>query len=180
MILRRVPFNCTEQFKKLFHTSTTLAHYIRNEWFSKELCSTILISSRSYPIYRDSRHTPQKMNDSEQSSAQPYSPIQEIIPYTKIHSTLHKKWLILSTVLFKYSEQSKKLSHTLTFIPHYVKYYWFSPQMCSAYCDIFKKLSHSQTHSTLHKKRMILRSVLFNHSDQFRNYLINSDSLHIT
>ena len=172
MILRRVPFNCTEQFKKLFHTSTTLAHYIRNEWFSKELCSTILISSRSYPIYRDSRHTPQKMNDSEQSSAQPYSQIQEIIPYTKIHSTLHKKWLILSTVLFKYSEQSKKLSHTLTFIPHYVKYYWFSPQMCSP--TVIYSRNYLTVRPTAHYIRnewfwgascSTIKTVLFHYSD---------------
>ena len=65
------------------------------------------------------------MNDSEYDSVQLFWLIQEIIPHIEIHSTLHKKWTILSTVLFNYSDQFKKLSHIFRFIAHYIRNEWF-------------------------------------------------------
>ena len=62
------------------------------------------------------------MNDSDhQSSVQLFWWIQEIIPHIEIHSTLCKRWTILTRVLFDYSDGLKKLSHTLRFIAHYVR-----------------------------------------------------------
>ena len=54
VILIRVVFSYRDQFKKLSHTLRFIAHYIRNEWFSPELCSAILINSRNYPTHWDS------------------------------------------------------------------------------------------------------------------------------
>ena len=73
-----------------------------------------------------------KMNDSEESSVQLFCSIQETIPHIEIYSTLHKKWMILSRIVFSYSDQFMKLSHTLRFIAHYIGNVWFSPELCSA------------------------------------------------
>ena len=70
------------------------------------------------------------MNDSEESSVELFWSIQEIVPYIEIHSTLHKKWMILIRVLFDYDE-FKKLSHTLRFIAHYIRNEWSSIEFCS-------------------------------------------------
>ena len=56
IILIRVPFNYSVEFKKLSHTLGFIAHYIRNEWFSAEFCLTILMNSRNYPTHWDSQH----------------------------------------------------------------------------------------------------------------------------
>ena len=72
------------------------------------------------------------MNDPEQSSVQPFCWIQEIIVHIEVHSTLHKQRMILKTVLFNYSDQFKKLSHTLRFIAHSIRNEWFWPECCSA------------------------------------------------
>ena len=58
------------------------------------------------------------MNDSDQSSVQLFWWIQEITPHIQIHGTLHKKWMILTRVLFNYSDELKKLSYKLRFIAH--------------------------------------------------------------
>ena len=71
------------------------------------------------------------MNDSEEISVQLFWSIQEIIPHIEIHGTLDKKWMILSRVLFNYSDEFKKLSHTLRFIAHYIRNVWFSVEFCS-------------------------------------------------
>ena len=54
MILNRVVFSYSDEFKKLSYTLRFIEHYIRNEWFSPELCSAILINSRNYPTHWDS------------------------------------------------------------------------------------------------------------------------------
>ena len=54
IILIRVPFNYSVEFKKLSHTLRFIAHYIRNEWFWAEFCSTILMNSRNYRTDWDS------------------------------------------------------------------------------------------------------------------------------
>ena len=71
------------------------------------------------------------MNDSEKSCVQLFWSIQEIIPSIEVHSTLHKKWMILTRVLFNYSDELKKLSHTLRFIAHYIRNEWFWKQFRS-------------------------------------------------
>ena len=71
------------------------------------------------------------MNDSEYSPVQLFWWIQEIIPNIEIYSTLHKKWMIPITVLFNYSDEFKKLSHTLRFIAQYIRNEWFAPELCS-------------------------------------------------
>ena len=84
------------------------------------------------------------MNDPEQySSVQLLWWIQEIISYIEVHSTLHKKWMILNRVLFKYSHEFKKLSYTLRFIAHSIRNEWFSSEFCCTYSHEFKKLSHT-------------------------------------
>ena len=70
------------------------------------------------------------MNDSNQSSIQLFWSIQETIPHIEIHSTLHKKWMILTRVLFNYSDQFKKLPHTLRFIAHCIRNEWFGAEFC--------------------------------------------------
>ena len=72
------------------------------------------------------------MNDSDYSSVQLFWLIQEIIAHIEIHSTLHKKWMILKRVLFNYSDEFKKLSHTLIFIAHYIRNEWSWEELCSA------------------------------------------------
>ena len=72
------------------------------------------------------------MNDSHQSCVQLFWSIQEIIPHIEIHRTLHKKWMILTRIVFNYSDQFKKLSHTLRFIAHYIRNEWFWVELCSA------------------------------------------------
>ena len=48
MILNRVLFNYSDEFKKLSYKSRFIAHhYIRNEWFSRHFCSTILMNSKN-------------------------------------------------------------------------------------------------------------------------------------
>ena len=47
-------FNYSDELKKSSHTLRFIAHYIRNEWFSLEFCSTILMNSRNYPTHWDS------------------------------------------------------------------------------------------------------------------------------
>ena len=132
MIVTRVVFNYSDEFKKLFHTLRFMAYYIRNEWFWRELCSTILINSRNYPTYWNSKRLPLEMTDSEQSCMQIFWSIQEIIPHIELHSTLHKKCMILIRVLFNYPDRFKKLSHTLRFIAHCIWNKWFWPELCSA------------------------------------------------
>ena len=72
------------------------------------------------------------MNDSEQSSVQLFWWIQEIIPHIEIHSTLHKKSMILNTALYSYLYESKKLSHTLTFIARDIGNERFWVEFCAA------------------------------------------------
>ena len=72
------------------------------------------------------------MNDFHQSSVQLFWWIQEIISHIAINSTLHKKWMISIRVLFNYSDQFKKLSHTLRFIAHYIRNEWSWTEFCSS------------------------------------------------
>ena len=108
------------------------------------------------------------MNDSNQSSIQLFWSIQETIPHIEIHSTLYKKWMILSIVLFNYSDEFDELSHTLRFIAHYIRNEWFSPEFCLTILMNSRTIVHIEIHSTLHKKWMILSRALFNYSDQFK------------
>ena len=71
------------------------------------------------------------MNDSHQSCAPLFWWIQEIIPHIEIYSTLDKKWMILSTILFNCSDEFKKLSHTLRFIAHFIRNKWLWKEFCS-------------------------------------------------
>ena len=71
------------------------------------------------------------MNDSHQSSLQLFWTIQEIIPHIEIGSTLHKKWMMVNRVLSHYSDEFKKLLHTLRFIAHYIRNEWFWRELCS-------------------------------------------------
>ena len=71
------------------------------------------------------------MNVSEQSCVQSFWSIQESIPDIEIHSTLHKKSMIVSTVLFHYSHEFKKLSYILRFMAHYIRNECFWAELCS-------------------------------------------------
>ena len=143
MILTRVLFNYSDEFKKLSHTFRFLAHYIRNKGFWSEFCSTILIDSRNYPRRRDSWHIIYEINDFQKCSVQLFWWIQEIIPHIEINSTLYKKWMILTRVLLNYWDQLKKLSHTFRFIAHYIRNEWFWKQFCSTILVNWKKLSRT-------------------------------------
>ena len=132
MILTRVVFNYSIELKKLSHTLRFMPHYIRNEWFWLQLRSTIRINSRNYPTHWHSYHIVSEMNDSDQSYIQLLWCTQEIIAHIEIHSTLHKKWMILTRVVFSYSDEFKKSSHTLRFIAHYIRNEWFWKELCSA------------------------------------------------
>ena len=83
------------------------------------------------------------MNDSEKSCVQLFWSIQEIITPIEVHSTLHKKWMILSTVPFNYSHEFKKLSHTLRFIAHYIRNEWFTRKL---YSTILMSFRNYHTH----------------------------------
>ena len=72
------------------------------------------------------------MNDSEQSSVPLFWSIQETIVHIEIHSRLHKKWMILTMVVLNYSDEFKRLYHTLRFIAHYIRNEWFWWELCSA------------------------------------------------
>ena len=108
------------------------------------------------------------MNDSEQSSVQLFWWIQEIIPHIEIHSTLHKKSMILNTALYSYLyELQEIIPHSndwnypthwfialtrVVFTYEFKKWRWrfiahcirneFWIQLCTAIYDEFKKLSH--------------------------------------
>ena len=73
------------------------------------------------------------MNDSHQSCVQLFWWIQEIIPHIEIHSTLHKKWIILNRVRFNYSDQLKKLPHTFIFMAHCIWNQWLWAEFCVAF-----------------------------------------------
>ena len=70
------------------------------------------------------------MNDCEESFVQLFWWIQEIISHIEIHSTLHKKWMILNRVVFSYSDEFKKLSDAFRFIAHYIRNGWFWTEFC--------------------------------------------------
>ena len=108
------------------------------------------------------------MHDYHQSSVQLFSWIQQITRHIDIHSTLHKKSMIVKRVLFNYSDEFNKLSHTLTFIAHYKRNQWFWPEFCSTILMNSRDYPHIEIHSTFHKKSMILKTVPFNYSDQFK------------
>ena len=59
------------------------------------------------------------MNDSHDTSVQLFWWIQKIILQIEIHSTSHSKWMILTTLLFNYSDEFKKLSYKSRFIAHH-------------------------------------------------------------
>ena len=121
ILIKRAPFNYSNQFKKLFHTFRFIPHYIRNEWFWPEFCSTILMNSRNYPKHWDSWHIAYEINDSDQSCVQLFWSIQNIIPYIEIHSALDSKWMFVTRVVFWYSDDFKKLCDTLAFIANCVR-----------------------------------------------------------
>ena len=103
MILSTLPFNYSDEFKKLSHTLRFIAHCIRNE---------MILIRVSVPLFWS---------------------IQEIIPHIEIHSTLHKKWMIVNRVLFNYSDEFKKLPHTLRITAHCIRNEWFQrAELCSA------------------------------------------------
>ena len=95
------------------------------------MCSAILMTSRNYPTHWDSRDITQEMNDPQKSFVQLFAWIQEIIVHIEVHSTLHKKWTILTRTVFNYSHEFKKLSYTLRFTAHYIRNERFSPELCS-------------------------------------------------
>ena len=110
------------------------------------------------------------MNDSEESSVPLFWWIQEIISHIEIHSPLHKKWMILiiAIVAFNYSDEFKKLSYTSRFMVHYIRNEQFWVQFCSTILINSRNYPHIEIHSTLHTKWMILRTVLFNYSNEFK------------
>ena len=72
------------------------------------------------------------MSDDQESSLELFWEIQEIIVHIEIHSTLHKKGMILTRVLLDYSDEFKKLSRILRFIAHYIRNEWFEKELCLA------------------------------------------------
>ena len=150
MILKRVVLSYSDDFTEIRRTLRSIAHYIRNEWFSLVLCWTILINSKelpqklrfiahytknewmqlqfcaatlkntiNYPTHWDLEHIIKEMNDFHQRCVQLFRWTRWINLHIDIQSILNKKWIILSTVLFSYSHEFKKLCHTLIFIAHY-------------------------------------------------------------
>ena len=78
------------------------------------------------------------MNDSHQSCVQLFWSIEETIPHIEIYGTLYKEWMILSRVVFNYSDEFKKLSHTLRFIAHYIRNEWFEREFYSTILMSFR------------------------------------------
>ena len=72
------------------------------------------------------------MYDCKNSCGQEYWCIEEITPHIEIYSTLHRKAMILTTVVFSDCDELKKLSHTLRFIAHQLSNEFFWRQVCSA------------------------------------------------
>ena len=81
------------------------------------------------------------MYDSHQSSVQLFWWIQEIIEHIEIHSTLHKKCMILIRVLFNHSDQFKKLSHTLRFVAHCIRNEWSWAEFCLTFLMVLWQYS---------------------------------------
>ena len=127
MNLSTVLFSHYLEFKKLFHILRFITQYVRNEWFSLELASAILMNSINYPTHWNPYHITLDMNCSHQSWVQLFRWIGWIVPHIDIHRWLDKKWVILSTVLFKYSDEFRKICDTLRFMAQYVRNEWFSP-----------------------------------------------------
>ena len=179
MILTRVLFNYSDDYKKLSYKSRFIAHhYIGNEWFSlTEFCSTILMNSKNYPTNRD--FIAHHYIGNEWFSLEFCSTIlinsKKIILQIEIHRTsLHSKWMILSRVLFNYSDKFKKLFYKSRFIAHLHRKWMIliNNRVLFNYSDEFKKLSY--------KSRFIAQHYIGNEwfSGEFcSTILMNSKSL---
>ena len=67
---------------------------------------------------------------SHQNSVQLLWRVEEIIRHIEIYSTLYKKWMNLNTVVLNYSDEFKKLSHTLRFMAHCIRNEWLWAEFC--------------------------------------------------
>ena len=133
-------FTCLK--KMIFKWEFSSSH-IENEWLSTQFCRSISIVRRESLRTRDWYWTALETNDSQESSVQLFWSIQEIILHIEIHSTLLKKWMILTRVLFNYSDEFNKFSHTLRFIAHYIRNEWPWREFCSI---ILMSLRNYPTH----------------------------------
>ena len=131
MTLNRDLWTCFAYLKKMIFKWEFLPSYIEKESLSTQFCRSISKIRRESLRTRDWHWTTLEANDLKENSAQSFWSIQEIIPHIEIHSTLHKKSTILKIVPFNYSDESKKLSHTLRFIAHNIRNEWFPPEFCS-------------------------------------------------
>ena len=107
------------------------------------------------------------MNDSHQRRVPLFRWIRWIITDIYIHSTLHKKWMILTRVAFSYSEQFDELSNTLMFIAHYAKMNDCEYKAAQRFWWMQEIIPHIEIHRTLHKKWMIFTIVVFSYSDEY-------------
>ena len=131
MTLNRDWWTCFAYLKKMIFEWEFSPSYIEKQWLSIQFCKSIPMVRRESLRTRDWHWIALETNDSEESCVQSFWWIQEIIPHIEVHSTLHKKWIILNRVLSHYSDEFKKLSHTLRFIAHYIRNEWFSSEFCS-------------------------------------------------
>ena len=133
MILIRVLFNYSDEFKKLSYKSRFIAHhYIGNEWFSAEFCSTILMNWRIILQIEIHSTLHRKWMILSRVLFNYSHEFKKLILQIEIYSTsLHRKWMILKRVLFNYSDEFKKLSYKSRFIAHYIGNEWFWTEFCS-------------------------------------------------
>ena len=122
MILIRVLFNYSDEFKNLSYKSRFIAHhYIGNEWFSPEFCSTILMN------------------------------LKKFIVQIEIHSRLHSKWMILNRVLLNYSDELKTIFYKFWSNANHMRSAQLEAEFCGVIegelQEILRKWKHIQNHS---------------------------------
>ena len=71
------------------------------------------------------------MYDYKNSCGQVYWCIEEITPHIEIYSTLHRKSMILSRVVFSDCDELKKICQTLRFIAHYIRNQRLQAEFCA-------------------------------------------------
>ena len=125
MTLNRDRWTCFAYFKKMIFKREFSSSYIEKEWLSTQFCRSISMVRKESLRTRDWHSTALEANDLKKNFVQSFWWIQEITLHIEIHSILHKKWMILKTVLFNNFGQFKKLSYTLRFIAHYIRNEWF-------------------------------------------------------
>ena len=89
-------------------------------------------------------------------------------PHIRIQRISLKEWTLLTTMVFRDSDELQKLSHVLTFIARHIRSQWLQGEFCSPILLITRNTLHIKIDTTSHKESMILTRVVFSYSQDFK------------